>query len=95
MDSKGDLLAGVVVGAVIGALAGIMFAPAPGKETREKVADKSMELKEKAVLTAREHKEATEARSKEVIDELRKKLPNTKDVKDALDAAERELFKES
>lgn len=95
MDSKGDLLAGVIVGAVIGALAGIMFAPAPGKETRENVLDKSKELKEKALITAKEQKEATETRSREVIEELRKKLPNTKDVQDALNAAEQELFKDS
>lgn len=95
MDSKGDMLVGVVLGAAIGALAGIMFAPAPGKETREKLVDKSMELKDKAVLAAKEQKAAAETRSRAVIEELRTKLPNTQDVKDALDAAERELFKES
>ena len=95
MDSKGDLLAGVIIGAVIGALGGVLFAPAPGKETREKIVEKGLEVKEKTLQSAKEHTEAVTESSRELIENLRKKLPNTKDVQNALDAAIQELNKES
>jgi gas vesicle protein len=94
MDSKGDLLAGVIIGTVIGVLGGVLFAPAPGKETREKIAEKGMEVKEKALHSAQEHKDAIAESSRELIEELRKKLPKTRDVQDALDAAKQELNKD-
>ena len=34
-------IAGLVVGGAVGAIAGLMFAPEPGEETRKKVAEKS------------------------------------------------------
>ncbi len=95
MDSKGDLLAGVIIGTVIGVLGGVLFAPASGKETREKVAEKGLEVKDKALSSAKEHKDAVTESSKELIEDLRKKLPKTRDVQDALDAAKQELSKES
>ncbi len=39
-------LSGIVIGAAVGALAGLLFAPAPGEETREKLTDKTRELSE-------------------------------------------------
>ncbi len=95
MDSKGDFLAGVIIGAVIGALGGVLFAPAPGKETREKIVEKGLEVKEKTLQSAKEHTEAVTESSRELIEDLRKKLPKTKDVQNALDAAMQELNKES
>lgn len=41
------LLAGVGLGAIIGAAAGILFAPKAGSETRDELADKFGELKGK------------------------------------------------
>jgi gas vesicle protein len=37
-------LSGLVIGAAVGALAGLLFAPAPGDETREKLTEKTKEL---------------------------------------------------
>jgi gas vesicle protein len=34
-DSRGDFLTGLLVGGVIGLAVGVLFAPAPGEETRE------------------------------------------------------------
>jgi gas vesicle protein len=39
------LLAGFGLGALIGALAGILFAPKPGSETREEIGGRLKELK--------------------------------------------------
>jgi len=41
------MLAGVGLGALIGAAAGLLFAPKPGSEIREDIADKFRELKGK------------------------------------------------
>lgn len=41
------MLAGVGLGALIGAAAGLLFAPKPGAETREDIAEKYKELKGK------------------------------------------------
>lgn len=41
------MLAGIGLGALIGAAAGLLFAPKPGTETREMLADKLKELKGK------------------------------------------------
>ena len=41
------LLAGVGLGAIIGAAAGLLFAPKPGAEIRDDLADKFKELKGK------------------------------------------------
>jgi len=45
MSSDSKLLLGLVLGAATGAVAGLLLAPASGKETREKIADKTGELK--------------------------------------------------
>ncbi len=37
-------LSGLVIGAAVGALAGLLFAPAPGDETREKLTEKTKAL---------------------------------------------------
>jgi len=43
-----DLVKGLVVGGLIGAAMGILFAPKSGKETRQDIADKADELLAKA-----------------------------------------------
>ncbi|UCC67916.1 MAG: YtxH domain-containing protein [Armatimonadota bacterium] len=42
----GDFLAGVFVGALIGASLGLLFAPEPGEGTRERVMEKGRKLKD-------------------------------------------------
>jgi len=91
MNGKGDFLAGVVVGTVIGAVAGLLFAPASGKETRERISEKGKEFKDVAVDRAREKSEAVVSSSKDLISKLREKLPQSKEVQDVLDDAEQEI----
>lgn len=41
MADTGDFLAGLVIGGLLGFVAGVLLAPAPGSETREVLADKT------------------------------------------------------
>jgi gas vesicle protein len=43
-ENNGDLLVGFIVGGLIGAALGILFAPKSGKETREDIKQKADEL---------------------------------------------------
>ena len=45
---SGDFMAGILVGVLIGGALGLLFAPEPGEETRELVAEKARKLKEVA-----------------------------------------------
>ena len=47
-NSSGEIVGAFLVGGLIGAALGIMFAPAKGTETREKLVDWMDETKEKA-----------------------------------------------
>ena len=47
-ESNGDLLKGLIVGGLIGAALGILYAPKSGRETREDIARKTEELLSKA-----------------------------------------------
>jgi gas vesicle protein len=49
-----DLLAGFIIGGLIGLALGVLFAPKSGKETREEIISKVKEGYEKAVETAGE-----------------------------------------
>ncbi len=47
-DRNGDLLKGLLIGGLIGVVAGILYAPKSGKETREDIARTTDELLSKA-----------------------------------------------
>lgn len=59
-ENNGDLLKGLIIGGLIGAVLGILYAPKSGKETREDIARKTEDLLEKA----KEEYEKTVAKSK-------------------------------
>jgi gas vesicle protein len=46
-NQVGGLLAAFALGAVVGAGVALLYAPGSGKETRERIADKGRELKDK------------------------------------------------
>jgi gas vesicle protein len=50
---SGDFMAGILVGVLIGGALGLLFAPEPGEETRELVADKARKLKDAAAEKGR------------------------------------------
>ncbi len=58
-----DFTAGILVGVLIGGALGLLFAPEPGEETRELVAEEARKLAEKA----RNLKEAASEKGRGVL----------------------------
>jgi len=48
MAKSSKVLTGLLAGAVVGAIAGLILAPKPGRETRELVGARTSEIKHKA-----------------------------------------------
>jgi YtxH-like protein len=72
-DVLGALLVGFVgfiLGGLAGALAALLFAPQSGQETRALIRDKSIELRDKAQISAEE----AIARTETAMDSLRGKI---------------------
>lgn len=79
------------MGAALGAFLGMMFAPAPGEETRLKVAEKGLEVGDMAVEKAKKKHEAVFDVSKNIISQLKEKLPDSDEVHKSLDEIESEI----
>ncbi len=56
-SSAGPVLLAFVLGAAAGAAVALLYAPAPGEETRQRIKDKAREGREKAEAVARESRE--------------------------------------
>ena len=64
-DEFGAFLVGFIVGGLTGAVAALLFAPQSGEETRALIKDKSIELRDKAQITAEEAYARAESAAKE------------------------------
>jgi gas vesicle protein len=76
-DEFGAFLVGFIVGGLTGAVAALLFAPQSGEETRALIKDKSIELRDKAQVTAEEalaKAEAAAAEARARADELAKEV---------------------
>ena len=76
-DEFGAFLVGFIVGGLTGAVAALLFAPQSGEETRALIKDKSIELRDRAQITAEEaiaRAEAAAAEARARADELAKQL---------------------
>jgi len=76
-DEFGAFLVGFIVGGLTGAVVSLLFAPQSGEETRALIKDKSIELRDKAAVTAEQalakaEEAANEARAR--ADELAKEI---------------------
>ncbi len=60
-DEFGAFLVGFIVGGLTGAVVSLLFAPQSGEETRALIKDKSIELRDKAQVTAEEALSRAEA----------------------------------
>jgi len=67
-----DLVKGLVIGGLVGAAIGILFAPKSGKETRQDIADKADEL----LTKAKEEYEKAAEKSKAAYETAVKQLKN-------------------
>ena len=72
-ESALRVLSGLAIGSLIGGIAGVLFAPKAGKETRQEIAEK---VKETAA--------ATREKVKETVDEVKEKVEELKDKKIAI-----------
>jgi len=76
-DEFGAFLVGFLVGGLTGAVVALLMAPQSGEETRAIIKDKSIELRDKAQMTAEEaiaKAEASAAEARARADELAKQL---------------------
>jgi len=76
-DEFGAFLVGFIVGGLTGAVVSLLFAPQSGEETRALIKDKSIELRDKASVTAEQALAKAEAAASEArarADELAKEL---------------------
>ena len=76
-DEFGAFLVGFIVGGLSGAVVALLFAPQSGEETGALIKDKSIELRDKAQITAEEaiaRAEAAAADARARADELAKQL---------------------
>ncbi len=62
------MLAGFGLGAIVGAVAGVLFAPQAGEETRDQLSEKLKDVKDKTETWVAERKKKVEM--KEVADKL-------------------------
>ncbi len=69
-ENNGDLFKGFVVGGLVGAVLGILFAPKSGRETREDIVRKTEDVLEKA----REEYEKAVDKSKQAYEAAVKRL---------------------
>ena len=91
MDNKGDFLAGVFLGGVLGAVAGLLFAPASGEETRAQIADKSKEYKEVATEKALEKSQEAINATKDLVANLKERFSDSQEIQRVLDQVDEGL----
>ena len=69
-----DFFKGALFGGIIGVVAGLLFAPKSGKETREDIRKCSLEMKDKSL----EKLEVVQKRAEEILMETKKQLDELK-----------------
>ena len=72
-DTGISFTAGFILGAVVGVAIGFLYAPKPGKETRELLKEKAEKAREKASEVAEKAKEAATKAEKRVEEKLGRK----------------------
>ena len=78
MSSDSKLLLGLVLGAATGAVAGLLLAPASGKETRENLAEKAGELKSDLDKKFNELSKKLKDLDKESLNDFKEKFGDVK-----------------
>ena len=76
----GAFLAGFVLGGLAGAVTALLLAPQSGEETRTQIHDKSIELKDKAAVTAEEYRVRADEFSKQAKERADEYIASTQEV---------------
>lgn len=81
------VLLAFVLGGLVGAILSLLFAPMPGRETRERIRDASTDAKERTVDTAQKARNVTTERVTDLVDQGRARVDDaTESVKAAVEA---------
>lgn len=67
-SSSASVLVAFLVGAVAGAAVALLYAPAPGEETRRKLAEKARQGRDKAQQMANEGREFVDRQREHLVD---------------------------
>lgn len=78
MSNESNFLTGIVVGAIVGAAAGILLAPDSGEETRKKIAEKTSDLKEGLESKFQDVSEKIKNLENEALSEFKNKFYDVK-----------------
>lgn len=74
-------------GGLIGSLLGLLFAPMAGRDTREKIRDASMDVKDRTITAANQARDVTTERVTDLVDKGKARVDDaTESVKAAVDA---------
>jgi len=74
---NGDFLAGLVIGGLLGFVAGVLLAPASGKETRDRIADKTQDVVEQTRETVGEVSSKIKEGVTKIVETAKEKLPDS------------------
>ena len=81
------VLLAFVLGGLVGAILSLLFAPMPGRETRERIRDASTDAKERTIDTAHRARNVTTERVTDLVDQGRARVDDaTESVKAAVEA---------
>jgi len=75
MGDRGDFLAGVFVGAIMGFVVGVVMAPASGQETLGKIRERTEEVGLKGKAMASEVVQKVRAKAMETAEVIRNHVP--------------------
>jgi gas vesicle protein len=77
-DEFGAFLVGFLVGALSGAVVALLFAPQSGEETRALIGERSIELRDKAVVTSKQAAAQAREYADEGVDYVKKSVSRKK-----------------
>ncbi len=87
-------LKGLIIGGVIGGTIALLTASRPGEETRELIAEKSIDLRDKAVATAANTRDRVTNFATSIVDDTREKASQLKKSGIRIKDAEAEVVKD-